>query len=149
VKFSDIVKEAVETLRECEALVGVPVIQEDLGNLRNKVDTEIAKRSVCVVVGWNGFTPILQGETAPGETPLGTVGIVASVFEKPDDNRYHSGSPTICDIAIAIADALNGAIAEGMAAPLWLKSIGKVADFGEKSGVVTCDVNFETKASLR
>jgi len=147
-RISEIIRETVETLRECEALHGVPVIQEDVGDIETSLASNIAKTSVAVVVGWSGFTPVIQGETAPGSTPVGTVGIVASVFEKPVVNRATPGSPTVGDIAIAIADTLNGALAEGMSSPLWLKSIGKVVDLGEKSGVVTCDVNFETKASL-
>jgi len=143
----DVAAAAVEKLRGCGALTGVPIIEEDVGYLHNKLETEIAKRTVCVVVGWSGFTPIIQGKTAPFGTPFGTVGLVVSVFENPVMNRARAGAPTVCDIAVAVANCLHCAIAKGMAAPFWLKSIGNVFEVGEKA-TVTCDVNFETKTSL-
>lgn len=147
-KISDIIRETVETLQGCEEISGVPVLREDIGDIEATLAADVARCSACVVVGWSGFTPIIQGCTAPDATPAGTVGIVASVFEKPAVNRANPSAHTVGDIAIAIAIALNGASADGMDAPLWLKSIGKVTDLGERSGVVTCDVSFETKASL-
>lgn len=145
-KIQDIVKEAAETTRGLEMLSGVAVIEEDKGNVATKLQTEIAKTSLCVVVGWNGFTPRIVGATAPGESPVGTVSIVASVFERPVVNRRNEAAPRILDVAQAIALLLDNAAADGMDDTLHLKRISHISAIGDDT--VFCTVEFETTAVL-
>jgi len=147
-KIVDIVGEAVETLANSAALRGIPVIREDAGDVSAKLQAEVAKCCVAVVVGWNGFTPVIQGETSLRQTPVGEVGLVCTVYERPVVNRARPGAKIVTSIALAVAAELNGASAEGMAAPLWLKKIGKVMSLDDREGTVFCDIDFETKASL-
>jgi len=145
-----IVEEAAETLRLMPMMTDVPVVVENKGDMDDELKLKIAQQSVCVMVGWSGFTPTIQGPTAPNGEIFGSVTLVASVFEKPAVNRSTPGSPTCQDIAKAVAHELHGASAEGMDAPLFLKRITPVSELGSSpdGSVVTCDVEFETKTSI-
>lgn len=145
-KIQDIVKEAAETIRELEIAQFFPVIEEDKGNVATELATALGKRSLCVTVGWNGFTARIVGETAPGETPFGRVSVVATVFERPVVNRSNDASPRILDIAQELAKALDNAAAEGMDDALHFKKISPISGVGEDS--VFCTVEFETSAVL-
>jgi len=148
-KVQDIVRETAETIREIEYLAGVPVIETDKGDVSKELELKVAKSKVAVLVGWNGFTPQIQGATAPGEL-FGATTIVVSIFEKPVTNRVNASAPTIMNIAQEIANALHGAAADGMDSPLFIKRITPISELvqDKDSSVVTCDVEFETKTSL-
>jgi len=145
-----IVSEAAETIRLIPLLADVPVIEENRGDVDGEMKLKMAQQSVCVMVGWSGFTPTIQGPTAPNGEIFGSVTVVVSVFEKPVVNRATPGAPTCQEIAKAVAHELHGASAEGMDAPLFLKKITPVSELGSSpdGSVVTCDVEFETKTSI-
>lgn len=144
-----IIEEAADTIRQIESLAGVPVIEIDKGNVSKELEIKVAQAKVAITVGWNGFTPVIQGETAPGGL-FGSTTIVVSIFEKPIVNRVSTAAPTLMNMAQAIARELHNAIAEGMSAPLYLKRITPISELaqGKDSSIVTCDVEFETKTSL-
>ena len=145
-KIQDIVKETAETIRELDIAQFFPVIEEDKGNVATELQAALGKRSLCVTVGWNGFTARIVGETAPGEMPFGKVSVVATVFERPVVNRSKDANPRILDIAQAIAKGLDNAAAEGMDDVLHFKKISPISGVGEDS--VFCTVEFETSAVL-
>lgn len=151
-----IIEETADTIRQIKSLAGVPVIEIDKGNVSKELEIKVAQAKVAITVGWNGFTPTIQGETAPGGL-FGSTTIVVSLFEKPivnranaTANRANATEPTLMNMAQAIARELHNAIAEGMSAPLYLKRITPISELaqGKDSSVVTCDVEFETKTSL-
>lgn len=146
-KVQTIVTAAVETLRGLELLAGVPVIEEDKGNIATELETAIGKTSLCVVVGWNGFKPRIVGDTAPKETPFGDITVVVSVFERPVVNRKNAASPRLLDIAQESAKALDGASAEGMDDAMHLTLISHVEAIGN-GDVVVCTVEFRTAGTL-
>ena len=146
-KVQTIVTEAVETLRGLGLLAGVPVIEEDKGNIATELETAIGKTSLCVVVGWNGFKPRIVGDTAPKETPFGDITVVVSVFERPVVNRKNAASPRLLDIAQEAAKALDGASAEGMDDAMHLTLISRVEAIGN-GDVVMCTVEFKTTGTL-
>lgn len=146
-KLQSIVAEAAETLRGLELLAGVPVIEEDKGNVATELETAIGKTSLCVVVGWNGFKPRIVGSTAPRETPFGDIAVVVSVFERPVVNRRNPTAPRLLDIAQVTAKALDGASAEGMDDAMHLERISHVEAIGN-GDVVMCRVEFKTAGTL-
>ena len=148
-KIQEIISEAADTIRGIEYLAGVPVIEMDNGDVAKELELKVAKSKVAVLVGWNGFTPQIQGATAPGGL-FGSTTVVVSVFERPVVNRSNQGAPTLLNMAQEIAKELHNAIAEGMDAPLHLKRITPISELAQDkdSSVVTCDVEFETKTSL-
>lgn len=147
--IQDIIRETAETIRLIESLAGVPVIEIDKGNVAKELEIKVAQAKVAITVGWNGFTPTIQGETAPGGL-FGSTTIIVSIFEKPIVNRVSTAAPTLMNMAQAIARELHNAIAVGMSAPLYLKRITPISELaqGKDSSVVTCDVEFETKTTL-
>jgi len=146
-KIQDITSDAADALRGIPVLAGREVIEEDKGNVETNIRTAIGKTSLCVVVGWNGFTPRIVGDTAPRGTPFGTVSVVVSVFERPHVNRAKTGAPRLLDVAQEVAKALDGAASEGMEDVMHLKRIAPVAEVGAAGDVFTT-VEFETKATL-
>lgn len=141
-----LVKNTADTIREIEICRTLPVLEEDKGNILAKLEEEIAKGSLAIVVGWNGFTPRIGGATAPKELPLGSVTIVVQIYERPVINRANVASPHLLTLAQEIAKALDGVASEDMDDTLHLKKISPVSEIGED--VITCDVEFETKATL-
>jgi len=148
--IKDIVRETAETIREIEYLAGVPVIEEEKGDVSNRLQLGISQKKACVMVGWNGFTPQIQGATAPNGDIFGSVTVVVTVFERPVTNRSNGGGPTIMNMAKEVAKALHGASAEGMDGPMFLKRISSISELGSGSdeSVVMCTVEFETKTSI-
>lgn len=144
--IDDIIRDAADTVRQIPALSSVEVFEEDKGDIAQEIDRAIAQQSFCVTVGWNGFTPQIGGQTAPHETPFGTVKIVVSVFESPVVNRTDERAPRLLGAAKEIAKALDGAASEGMDETLHLSAISQIQQLDR--GVITCDVEFETKATL-
>lgn len=148
--IEDIIRETVETISLVPSLAGIPVIEESKGDVDKELQLKVAKSKVCIMVGWSGFTPVVQGATAPNGGLFGSVTVVVSVFEKPVVNRSTAGTPSVFEIAKTVAMELHGASADGMDAPLFLRKITPVSELGSGSdgSVVTCDVEFETKTSL-
>lgn len=144
--INTIIKDAADTIREIDGFASIPVLEEDKGNVLAELDAKIAQQSLAVVVGWNGFTPRNGGPTSPEGSPFGSVTVVAVIYEKPIVNRTKGGSPTLLMLAQAIAKELDGAASAGMDDTLHLKKISPVSEIGD--GVITCDVEFETKATL-
>lgn len=149
-KIQDIVSEAAETLRGLDMLAHVPVIEEDKGDVATKLQAAIGKTSLCVLVGWDGFAPVVQRGTAPNGRIFGTSKIVVTVFERPVVNRRNAASPRLLDVAQEVARALQGASSEGMDAPLFLNGITQISELGSGSdgSVVMAGVEFVAKTSL-
>ncbi len=145
-KIETLTKDAADTLRELDICKTIDVIEEDVGDVVTKLQAAIAKTSLCVVVGWDGFTPKIGGPTSPRERPLGKASVVVSVFENPITNRVNQASPRLLAIAQAAAVALDGAASEGMSDTLHLKVITKVQELNKTT--ITCDVVFETEVNL-
>jgi len=144
-KLNDIVHEAAVFLGKVKYLSGVPVIEEERGDVEKEVDIKIAQQQTAIIVGWSEFIPVKQS----ADVIVGDTQIVVSVFENITNNRATEGSPTIGNIALAVAKALTYAKADGMECPLFLKEITKISELGEQGGgTVTCDVVFKTKAEL-
>lgn len=144
--IDDIIRDAADTIRQIPALSSASVLEEDKGDIAKKLETSVAQQAFCVTVGWNGFTPQIGGPTAPRETPFGTARIVVAVFEKPVVNRSREGTTRLLGAAREIAKALDGAASEGMDDTLHLRAISQIQQLDR--GVITCDVEFETKATL-
>lgn len=143
--LDEIVKEAVETVAAIALFSDVPVIDEDKGNVANKLEISISQQKIAVVIGWNGFTPVASERADSGVT-RGTASIVATIFEKPVENRASGSRPHLLAAAQEIASALNCAAAEGMEDTLHLKKISPVEDLD--NGVICCDVEFTTVGTI-
>lgn len=140
-----IVHEAVETIAGLNILENVPVIDEDKGDVSKKLEIAVGKQKIAVVVGWNGFTPV-AAERPDNDVTRGTVSLVASIFEKPVENRANGNAPHLLDVAAEIGKALNGAAADGMEDVLHLRRISPVSELDR--GVISCDVEFSTTTTL-
>ena len=141
--LDDLIEKTAEEARRIPCLAGRDVISMKKGDASAKLQSEIAKNRFAVVIGWNGFT----NRADSCKTCYGTVTIVASVFERPVVNRKLGGDvPTLLDAAQEIAKALNLYTPEPGQSPLVLKLISPVKEVA--TGVVSCDVEFETNATL-
>lgn len=141
--LDELIENTVEETRQIPCLAGYPVINEKAGDATAKLQAAIGKNRFAVVIGWNGFTN--RGDSC--RTCYGTVTIVASVFERPVVNRKLGGdAPTVLDAAQEIAKALNLYTPAPGQSPLVLKRISPVQEVA--SGVVSCDIEFETNATL-
>ena len=141
--LDELIENTVEETRQIPCLAGRDVINEKKGDATAKLQADIAKNRFAVVIGWSGFT----NRADSCKTCYGTVTIVASVFERPVVNRKLGGDvPTLLDAAQEIAKALNLYTPEPGQSPLVLKLISPVAEIAQ--GVISCDVEFETNATL-
>ena len=141
--LDELIENTVEETRQIPCLAGRDVINEKKGDATAKLQADIAKNSFAVVIGWSGFT----NRADSCKTCYGTVTIVASVFERPVVNRKLGGDvPTLLDAAQEIAKALNLYTPAPGQSPLVLKLISPVQEVA--TGVVACDVEFETNATL-
>lgn len=143
---AEIITDVADTLREAPPFSGVPVIEEDKGNVIVELEKRISEKSISVVVGWNGFTPTISGETAPDGKPFGLATIVVQVYERPFVNRKIEGAKKLLDLAREAAIMLDGAASDGMGDTLHLVGISPVS--APKPGYITCDVEFRTKTTL-
>ena len=149
--------EAADTLRKTPLFAknDIAAIVLEKGDIRAKVQAEIGRLSRCTVVSLDRFTP-----TATGDDGLyGRTRLIVSVFEKPVVNRAgeldgesamspgFDSSPTILNIAQAVANALDSTKCEGMNGALFLDEITPVVELIEKDfeGCITCDVVFTAK----
>ena len=141
--LDDLIEKTAEEARRIPCLAGRDVISMKKGDASAKLQSEIAKNRFAVVIGWNGFTNRVDS----CKTCYGTVTVVAEVFERPVVNRKLGGDvPTLLDAAQEIAKALNLYTPEPGQSPLVLKLISPVAEIAQ--GVISCDVEFETNATL-
>ena len=141
--LDELIENTVEETRQIPCLAGRDVINEKKGDATAKLQANIAKNRFAVVIGWSGFT----NRADSCKTCYGSVTIVASVFERPVVNRKLGGDvPTLLDAAQEIAKALNLYTPAPGQSPLVLRCISPVQEVA--SGVVACDVEFETNATL-
>ena len=123
-------QEAVaEKIREIPLLAGLPVREEQLGNIIDTLQDDVLKAKFCIVVG-----------TASVED-------VISVFEDPEMNRREPGRPTFLSAAQAVAKALklwrpNVPGAGALTSP----RIGEARDLGD--GIVSVTVTLSMKTEL-
>ena len=141
--LDELIENTVEETRQIPCLAGRDVINEKKGDATAKLQADIAKNRFAVVIGWSGFT----NRADSCKTCYGSVTIFASVFERPVVNRKLGGDvPTLLDAAQEIAKALNLYTPAPGQSPLVLKRISPVQEVA--TGVVACDVEFETNATL-
>lgn len=142
--IENLLKEAADTLRKTEELQDTPVIIEDLGDVSNKIESEIGKSARCILVGFGGSAPVKQGQV--GDVIVDNVKLVVSVFEKPVVNRKARGVPTLLVMAQAVRRELTGAKTNDMSSVLFYRGISPIAEL--TGGRVSCDVSFDTKDTL-
>lgn len=144
-EIHELAERAAEMLRSDEALSGAKVIVEEKGELTNELSINIGKRSLAVVVGWNGF--ISDGISS--KTIWGKGKLVVSVYEMPVINRKTPGALTLLKAARAIAYCLNLELADGGLSPLVFKEITPVVQLtGGEKGIVATDVVFSVECTL-
>ena len=140
--INDLITLASKRIAEIPMTVGIPVIDEDKGNVSNKLAISMGKCRCAIVVGWNGF----QSETTSSKTIIGEAKVVVSVFEKPTVNRADTVSPTALKLAQAIANEINLFVPGPDSAPLVFKRITPLQDLNEST--IACDVEFIVKSQL-
>lgn len=90
-------------VRQIPLLAGLPVFEEEKGNVVENVRQELGRTSFCVVVGAASFS-----DEAPDSSLChGTATVAVSVFEDPFVNRANEGRPTFTAAAQAVAKALK------------------------------------------
>ena len=132
--IDDMVKETADTIRKLPVFVQTKVLEMDVGDVTSAIENEVAKTTRCVLVRWNGFKPVKQGNGSL----IGKASIVAHVYETPDVSRTTEGAPHLLDMAAVIARELHGASAKGMSVPLFVDDITPVEERGD--GMITCAV---------
>lgn len=142
--IENLLKEAADSLRNMDELQATPVIIEDLGDVSNKIESEIGKSARCILVGFGGSAPVKQGNV--GDVIVDNVKLVVSVFEKPVVNRRARGVPTLLGMAQAVRRELTGAKTKDMSSVLFYRGISPIAEL--TGGRVSCDVSFDTKDTL-
>lgn len=142
--IENLLKEAADSLRKMDELQATPVIIEDLGDVSNKIESEIGKSARCILVGFGGSAPVKQGNV--GDVIVDNVKLVVSVFESPVVNRSAEGVPTLMGMAQAVRRELTGAKTKDMSSVLFYRGISPIAEL--TGGRVSCDVSFDTKDTL-
>ena len=130
-------------IREIPLLDGLPVREEQLGNIIDTLQDDILKAKFCVVVGTASF----EDEAPDASACYGTTKAVVSVFEDPEMNRREPGRPTFLAAAQAIAKALKlwRPDVPGAGA-LTSPRIGEANSLGD--GVVSVTVTLSMKTEL-
>lgn len=138
--LQELQEKIADGVKNIPLLAGLPVCREDLGNVIENVQTEVAKTNFCVVVGAVGFN-----DKAPdSKLCFGSTSAVVTVFEYPLLNRKVKGRPTYLMVAQAIAKEMKlFNTGDGL---LVTKTIGKPNDLG--GGVISCDVTFDIDTTL-
>lgn len=145
--INDIIRDTADTVKAIPIFASIDVLEEDKGDIVGELDAALAKTEpLAAIIGWNGFTPSVVGKTSPHGAPFGDITVVVQIFENPVVNRTNDANPRLLNLAQEVAKALDGAASEGMDDVLHLKRISPVSEL-ERS-VITCDVEFSTKASL-
>ena len=130
-------------VREIPSFAGLPVREEQLGNIVETLNADIDKTSFCVVVGSIAFVD----EAPDSRQCYGTASVAVTVFEDPELNRATPDRPTFLSAAVEIAKALKlfRPDIDGAGA-LTSPSIGEPMDLGD--GVVSVTVKLSMKAEL-
>ena len=130
-------------IREIPLLAGLPVREEQLGNIIDTLQDDVLKAKFCIVVGTASF----EDEAPDASACYGTTKAVISVFEDPEMNRREPGRPTFLSAAQAIAKALKlwRPRVPGAGA-LTSPRIGEAHDLGD--GIVSVTVTLSMKTEL-
>lgn len=129
-----------ERIRAIPLFTGLPIFEEEKGNIIENVEQEIPRSNFCVVVGSITFT-----DEAPDSTLCyGRSSITVSIFEDPFLNRETAGHPTYLQAAQAVAKALK--LFDTGDGHLTSPSISEPQDLG--GGVISCTVRFDIKTTL-
>lgn len=127
-------------VRAIPLLAGLPVFEEERGNVAESVNQEIPRSSFCVVVGGLAFTD----EAPDSSACYGRATVAVDVFEDPLVNRATPGRATYLRAAQEIARALKlFDTGDGL---LTSPSISEPADLG--GGVVSCTVRLDLRTTL-
>ena len=111
-------------IRSLEILRGLPVVEEELGNVIENVQTEVDRTCFCVVVG--------------------SASVKIHIFENPTLNRKIKTRPTYLKVAQELTKELKlFNTGDGL---LTSPTIGEPQDLGD--GVVSVIVTFTTKTTL-
>ena len=130
-------------IREIPLLAGLPVREEQLGNIVETLRDDLCKTRFCVVAG----APSFKDEAPDSSTCYGTATLAVSVFEDPELNRRVKGRPTFLMAAQAVAKALKLYRPDVPGAGhLTSPAIGEPNDLG--AGVVSVTVTLTMKAEL-
>lgn len=129
-----------ERVRAIPLLAGLPVFEEEKGNVVRAVEEEIARSCFCVVVGGVSFAD----EAPDSRLCHGTTHVTVSVFEDPLLNRDVNGRPTYLMAAQEVARTLKlFDTGEGV---LTSPTVSPPADLG--GGVISCTVTLTAKTTL-
>lgn len=127
-------------IRSLEILRGLPVVEEELGNVIESVQTEIDRTCFCVVVGSASF----NDETPDSRLCHGKTSVKIHIFENPTLNRKIKTRPTYLKVAQELTKELKlFNTGDGL---LTSPTIGEPQDLGD--GVVSVIVTFTTKTTL-
>lgn len=146
--IDNLIKETAGAVRLIEAIQDTPVLEEDVGDIAQKIEFEIGRTSRCIVVGWNGCEHVAS-QRPQGDDPDALYvqpEIVVSVYETPVTNRTNPSAPRLLGMAAAIAKAVNNLGTEDMDEGLHFIKISPIQELDR--GVITCDVVFRTKNSI-
>lgn len=127
-------------IRNIPLLAGLPVYEEEKGNIIENVEQEIPRSNFCVVVGSLSFSD----EAPDSSLCYGRSSITVSIFEDPFLNRETSTRPTYLQTAQAVAKALK--LFDTGDGHLTAPTISEPADLG--GGVISCTVKFDIKTTL-
>ena len=130
-------------IREIPILAGLPVREEQLGNIIETLQDDVLKDRFCVVVGTASF----EDEAPDASACYGTTKAVISVFEDTEMNRRGTGRPTFLSAAQAVAKALKlwRPDVPGAGA-LTSPRIGEASDLGD--GIVSVTITLSMKTEL-
>jgi len=127
-------------VREIPLLKGLPVFEEEKGNVIAKIEEEIPRSFFCVVVGAVSFA-----DKAPDAAVCyGEATVAVTVFEDPFLNRETPGKPSFLAAAQEIAKSLK--LFDTGDGVLTSPSISEPADVG--GGVVAATVRFAVTVTL-
>lgn len=130
-------------IRGIPLLAGLPVREEQLGDIVATTQNDLSKTRFCVVVG----TATFSDESPDSSVCYGETRIAVSVFEDPEMNRARHGRPTFLEAAQAIAKALKLFRPDVPGAGhLTSPRIGDAQDLGD--GVVSVLVTLAMKIEL-
>lgn len=139
-ELQELQKRIAKRVREIPMLAGLPIFEEELGNVIENVQQEIARTSFCVVIGALGFS-----DEAPDATLCyGEASVSISIFEDPMLNRDIQGRPTYLSAAQAVAKALK--LFDSGDGRLTSPTISEPQDLGD--GVISCTVRLKLKTTL-
>ena len=136
-------EKVAKRIREIPALGGLPVREEQIGNIVETLQSDVLKSRFCVVVG----TATFDDEAPDSSVCYGATKVVVSVFEDPELNRRTPGRPTFLSAAQEIAKALKLFRPDVPGAgELTSPRIGEARDLGD--GIVSVTVTLSMKAEL-